>query len=87
MPQDVKYIIDAVDKISAKLDNIDQKSKKMDNSIMKAGKSLVAFFGAREAIKAGAGIINDISAFEKDPDMVNVAAETGAPVILMHMKG
>ena len=42
---------------------------------------------AREAIKAGAAIINDISAFEKDPAIIDVALETKAPVILMHMKG
>lgn len=42
---------------------------------------------AREALSAGAAIINDISAFEKDPEMADVAKETGAPVILMHMKG
>lgn len=42
---------------------------------------------AREALAAGAAIINDVSAFEKDPAMADLAAETGAPVILMHMKG
>lgn len=42
---------------------------------------------AKEAIKAGAAIINDISAFEKDPAMADVAVETKTPVILMHMKG
>lgn len=42
---------------------------------------------AREALNAGASIINDISAFEKDPDMVNLAVQTGVPVVLMHMKG
>ena len=42
---------------------------------------------AREALNAGAAIINDISAFEKDPAMADLAAETAAPVILMHMKG
>ncbi|WDP90414.1 MAG: dihydropteroate synthase [Desulfobacter sp.] len=42
---------------------------------------------ARAALAAGAAIINDISAFEKDPEMVDVAAETGAPAILMHMRG
>ncbi len=42
---------------------------------------------AKEALNAGASIINDISAFEKDPDMVTVAAKYDAPVILMHMKG
>ena len=42
---------------------------------------------AREALAAGAAIINDVSAFEKDPAMADVAAKTAAPVILMHMKG
>jgi dihydropteroate synthase len=42
---------------------------------------------ARAALNAGAAIINDISAFEKDPAMADLAAETAAPVILMHMKG
>lgn len=42
---------------------------------------------AREAIRAGASIINDISAFEKDPEMADVACDTGAPVVLMHMRG
>ena len=42
---------------------------------------------ARSAINAGASIINDISAFEKDPAMADLAAQTGVPVILMHMKG
>ena len=42
---------------------------------------------ARAAMDAGATIINDISAFEKDPDMVGLAAERNLPVILMHMKG
>lgn len=42
---------------------------------------------ARAALDAGAAIINDISAFEKDPALAVLAAETNAPVILMHMKG
>lgn len=42
---------------------------------------------ARQAIKAGASIINDISALRFDPDMISVAAESDVPVILMHMKG
>lgn len=42
---------------------------------------------AREAVAAGADIINDVSGFEADPAMVTVAAETGAGVVLMHMKG
>jgi len=42
---------------------------------------------AREALRAGASIINDISALRLDPEMASVAAEAGVPVILMHMKG
>ena len=42
---------------------------------------------ARQALAAGADIINDISALRDDPDMPAVAAATGAPVILMHRRG
>ncbi|MCD4721865.1 MAG: dihydropteroate synthase [Desulfobacula sp.] len=42
---------------------------------------------AREALNAGAAIINDISAFEKDPAMADLAAQRNVPVVLMHMKG
>ncbi len=42
---------------------------------------------ARAAIKAGADIINDISAMEADPEMIDVVCETKAPIILMHMRG
>ncbi len=42
---------------------------------------------AEAAIKAGADIINDISALRADPEMVEVAVQSGAGVILMHMKG
>jgi dihydropteroate synthase len=42
---------------------------------------------AQEALKAGASMINDISALRFDPDMASIAAEAGVPVILMHMKG
>ncbi len=39
------------------------------------------------AIEGGADIINDISAFRDDPDMLALARETGAHAILMHMRG
>lgn len=42
---------------------------------------------AKQALDAGASIINDISAFEKDPAMADLAAQRQVPVILMHMKG
>ncbi len=42
---------------------------------------------AEEAIKAGADIINDISAMRFDSRMIEVALEYETPVILMHMLG
>jgi dihydropteroate synthase len=42
---------------------------------------------ARAAIDAGASIVNDISALRFDPGIATVAAETGAGLILMHMRG
>lgn len=42
---------------------------------------------AREALKAGASMVNDITALRRDPAIASVAAESGVPVILMHMKG
>ncbi len=42
---------------------------------------------AKQAVAAGASIINDISALRFDIDMALVAAETGAYAVLMHMLG
>ena len=42
---------------------------------------------ARESLKAGASIINDISALRFDPQMASIAAKADVPLILMHMKG
>lgn len=42
---------------------------------------------AKQALEAGASMINDISALRSDPLMAEVAADYGVPVILMHMKG
>ena len=42
---------------------------------------------ARQALAAGADIINDISAMEADEDMLAAVAESKAPIILMHMRG
>ncbi len=41
---------------------------------------------ARAAVEAGASIINDVSGF-RDPEMVAVAAASGAGLVVMHMKG
>jgi dihydropteroate synthase len=42
---------------------------------------------ARQALDAGAKMINDISALRFDPAMGPLAAEAGVPIVLMHMKG
>ncbi|GEJ57173.1 dihydropteroate synthase [Anaeromyxobacter diazotrophicus] len=41
---------------------------------------------ARAALAAGADLVNDVSALA-DPAMAEVVAATGAPVVLMHMRG
>ena len=42
---------------------------------------------AKAALSAGADIINDISALNFDPKMADLAAQTKAPLVLMHMLG
>jgi dihydropteroate synthase len=42
---------------------------------------------AKEALKAGADIVNDISGLRFDPKMGDVIAEAGASIIIMHIKG
>jgi dihydropteroate synthase len=42
---------------------------------------------AREAVAAGADIINDVSALGGDPAMTDTAVRSGAGVVLMHMQG
>jgi dihydropteroate synthase len=42
---------------------------------------------AKEAIRAGAALINDISGLHFDPDLAGVAAEERVPMILMHIRG
>jgi len=42
---------------------------------------------ARAAIKAGAGLINDVSGFTYDPALASLAAQSGLPVCVMHAQG
>ena len=42
---------------------------------------------AREAVAAGAGMVNDISGGELDQQMFDTVAELQVPYILMHMRG
>lgn len=42
---------------------------------------------ARQALEAGADIINDISGGRKDPGIIEIAAEFDVPIVIMHMQG
>ncbi len=42
---------------------------------------------ARQALDAGADLINDISGLRFDPEMIPLAVSRSVPVILMHMQG
>ena len=42
---------------------------------------------AAEALKAGATLVNDVSAGEEDPEMFQLIASTGAGYIMMHKQG
>jgi dihydropteroate synthase len=42
---------------------------------------------ARAALEAGAEIVNDISGLRFDPDLGRLAAESGAGLVLMHIRG
>src|SRR6185436_3939783 len=42
---------------------------------------------AREAIAAGASIVNDVSGLQYEPALGGVAGSTGAALVLMHTRG
>jgi dihydropteroate synthase len=42
---------------------------------------------AQAALRAGASLVNDVSAFRADPEMAAVIADSGAECCLMHMLG
>lgn len=42
---------------------------------------------AAAAVKAGANIVNDVSAGQMDPEMLPTMAKLGCTVVLMHMRG
>lgn len=41
---------------------------------------------ARDAVEAGAAVVNDVSGGRADPEMASVVAEAGVPWILMHWR-
>ncbi|EEB05789.1 dihydropteroatesynthase/2-amino-4-hydroxy-6-hydroxymethyldihydropteridinediphosphokinase/dihydroneopterinaldolase [Schizosaccharomyces japonicus yFS275] len=42
---------------------------------------------AKQAISAGADVINDVTAGQASPDMLSLAADLGVPICLMHNRG
>jgi dihydropteroate synthase len=42
---------------------------------------------AQAALEAGADLVNDVSGFAFDPRMASVVARSGAPAIVMHLRG
>jgi dihydropteroate synthase len=42
---------------------------------------------ARRALEVGAAVINDVSGLREDPRLAELAAESGAGLVLMHMRG
>lgn len=42
---------------------------------------------ARDALEAGASLVNDVTALGGDPAMAAVVGRAGVPIILMHMRG
>jgi dihydropteroate synthase len=64
----------------------------MEKIKMRIGKALVSIDTrksevAKKAIEAGASIINDTSSLDFDPNMAEVAAESKAGLVLMHLQG
>lgn len=75
--------VSAEDEIKRVVPVIEKLSKELDVPIsIDTSKAVVA----REAILAGASIVNDVSAM-RDPEMGPVVKEFDLPIILMHMKG
>lgn len=42
---------------------------------------------AKEALRLGASVINDVSGLQYEPELGRVAAEAGAAIVLMHTRG
>ena len=76
--------VDAADEIDRVIPVIEQIRRRSDVAIsIDTSKAVVA----QAAIDAGADIINDVTALQRDPAMAALAARTNVPVILMHMRG
>lgn len=73
-PEEIKRVIPVIERLATCL------SVPVSIDTYKAGV-------AREALRAGAEIVNDISSMTFDPAMAGMLAETNAGVVLMHTRG
>lgn len=74
VPEEMERTIPVIEKISGELEvpiSIDTSKHEV----------------AREAIRRGAAIVNDITGLKADPKMAGVISESGAAVCVMHIKG
>ncbi len=72
--EELRRVMPVIEKLSGKIDiplSIDTRKARV----------------ASAAMKAGAQMINDISGASHDPAIVDVALETGAAIVVMHMQG
>lgn len=77
-------VVDVEEELRRVIPVIEQIARKTDVPIsVDTYKSQVA----REALRAGAVIVNDISGFTFDPAMISVIAEARASAVIMHIKG
>jgi dihydropteroate synthase len=77
--------INADEELKRVIPAIRQISKKFPAAVI----SIDTFYAsvAREAVQAGASIVNDISAGSLDEELIPTVAELQVPYVLMHMKG
>ena len=78
-------IIDEKEELERVLPAIEKINKTFPEAILSI--DTLRSYVAKQAIEAGASIINDISAGRIDPQMYETVAELGTPYILMHMQG
>ena len=77
--------VDAAEENRRVLPVIESISRERPDALLSIDTSKAAV--AEAAVSAGARIINDVTGLLGDPEMARAAAETGAGVVIMHMKG
>jgi dihydropteroate synthase len=81
--EELRRVIPAIEKLSAAMSKAENAQPLMKLISIDTSKAEVA----ARALDAGASIINDVTGGRGDPQMLPMAAERKAAVILMHMQG